>query len=165
MASWFDDSINKHEQALKDEEAKRDEAELKAERERDEFRAGFEFAVENTVLPAFETFSEGARNHGFTSSFRKELDARGRLRAMMLGIYAKDDQPVANGGFDHCTYKVTLQMSTRRIAHMMSFDNVAGAARQTKNDFLDLGSLEETTFQDRCKEFLDLSLRYCQGPH
>lgn len=165
MSSWFDDAISKHKETLSEEERRRDEARLKAERERDEFRAGFEFAVENTVVPTFETFVSGAQSHGFTASFRKEVDSQGRLRAVMLGIYACDDREVPNGGFDHCTFKVTLQMSTRRIAHMMTFDNIAGAARQTKNDFLDLDSLEESAFEGRTQEFLEMALKYCQGPH
>jgi hypothetical protein len=163
MAGWFNETINQHQEVLGEEERKRNDAEAQAERERDEFRAGFEFAIANNVEPAFKSFVENANEHGFPSSFVKEVDARGRLRAVKLGIYAVAGAEVHGHGLEHCAYKITLQMNTRRIAHMMTFDGVAGAERDTQNNFLDLDSLEESALEERMREFLNLSLKYCQG--
>jgi hypothetical protein len=164
MPSWFDEEIEKHNEEREAEERRRNEEMAQANRERDEFRSGFEFAVENIIVPSLEAFVSSANNHGFTSSYRKEVDAQGRLRAVMLGLYAVQGDPVSGGGLDHCLYKVTLQMNTRRIAHMITFDNIPGQERDTKNDFLDLDSLAESEFEDRLKAFLKLALEYCRGP-
>ena len=162
MAGWFKDTIEQHQEVLGEEERKRNDEIAQAERERDEFRAGFEFAVANNIEPAFKAFVENSNEYGFPASFVKEVDARGRLRAVKLGIYAVEGAQVHGNGLEHCAYKITLQMNTRRIAHMMTFDNVAGAQRETRNDFLDLDSLEESTLEKRMREFLNLSLQYCQ---
>ena len=163
MAGWFKDTIEEHREVLGEEERKRNDEEAQAERERDEFRAGFEFAVTNNIEPAFQAFVENAVEYGFPASFVKEVDARGRLRAVKLGVYAVAGAEVHGHGLEHCAYKITLQMNTRRIAHMMTFDNVAGSQRDTRNDFLDLDSLEESALEERMRDFLNVSLKYCQG--
>jgi hypothetical protein len=162
MAGWFEDTIRQHQEDFGEEERKRSDETAQAERVRDEFRAGFEFAVANNIEPAFKKFVESSKEYGYPASFVREVDARGRLRAVKLGIYAVEGAQVHGHGLEHCAYKITLQMNTRRIAHMMTFDNVAGAQRDTCNDFLDLDSLEESVLEERMREFLNLSLKFCQ---
>jgi len=162
MAGWFKETIEQHQEILGEAERKREDELAQAERERDEFRAGFEFAVSNNIEPAFKAFVESSIEYGFPASFVKEVDGRGRLRAVKLGVYAVEGAQVLGHGLEHCAYKITLQMNTRRIAHMMTFDNVSGVQRETHNDFLDLESLEESTLEERLREFLNLSLKFCQ---
>lgn len=160
MASWFDDEINR----LRQGKDGGDGGDSDLSRERDEFRAQFERAISEEVCPAMEAFVHGAKRYGFPAEMVREEDAKGRLRAVavhLLAVEGADPTPLA---LETCTYKIALQMSTRRIAHMMNFQNRRNPKVGNQHDFQGLASLAREAVEEKLRRFLELSVSYCQGP-
>ena len=160
MASWFDDEINR----LRQSNDSGDGGDSDLSRERDEFRTQFERAIKDTVSPILETFVDGAKRHGFPSELFREADAKGRLRAVAVHLLTVEGAEATPLALETCTYKIALQMSTQRIAHMMNFQNRRNPRVGNQHDFRGLDSLTGDSVEEKLRRFLELSMNYCQGP-
>lgn len=155
--SWFDKQVA-------DDKGNADNGKEDLERERDAFRGEFEDAVEKVVWPAFESFVVEAIEHDFPATVGREQDAQGRLRAVRIYLLAISGAEATPLALETCSYKIALQMQTRRIAHMMNFQNRSNPRVNNQYDFQGVDSLSTESVEARLKQFLTLSLDYCKGP-
>lgn len=160
MPSWFEQEISR----LKSGSDRGDGGDDDLSRERDEFRAQFEQAIKETVCPLLEAFVQDAKRHGFPAEMVREEDAKGRLRAVAVHLLAVEGAEPTPLALETCTYKIALQMSTRRLAHMMNFQNRRNPRVGNQHDFRGLDSLTRESIDEKLKRFLELSVAYCSAP-
>ena len=152
MSSWFENTIEIYE----NDQSAQDTVDV--EKERDEFRAGFEQAMQSVLLPKFEDVMGSARKHGFPAAIAREHDSRDRLRALNLTMLARPDIELSDTMFGQCVYKIAVQMRSLRVGHMIYVDNVPQIVGH--NYFGGLETISPRTVDDRLQEFVEFALRH-----